>query len=269
MSGSRTSKCVYSRTPREDTRAVSPVIGFILIFSILIIGVSVYQVEVVPQDNHQTEFEHNQQLQNELLNLRDATHNTGQDNISRSVTVTPGTQYDSRTLARNPLPPAGTISTVELDENVTVIDENGTEIANRTSNAIVYTPDYNEYHDAPTTRIEHTLIYNDFEADNENVTRSGQRLIEPDRVVVPIVEGDLSESDVDRVSIRTTWVEQETHSTDNVTVTLSTENPDRWENEFEEAVENGPIENVISHESDGLVEFEANVSKVTIYRVQL
>ncbi len=243
---------------RDDTRAVSPVIGFILVFSILVMTFAVYQVEIVPQDNYQTEVEHNQQLQNELLNLRDAMHNTGQDNISRSVTITPGTQYNSRTFARNPLPPAGTISTVEFDTNVTIEYEDRDPL-NFTTSAIEYEPDYSEYHGAPTTRIEHTLVYNDFEADDATVTRSGPRLVEPNRLVIPIVRGDLSESTVDRVSVQAVKVDACSVDESGVSVTLPTHSPERLEEELED----------FEKENDETVRFNGDVSDVTIYMVSV
>ncbi|MFW5957258.1 MAG: hypothetical protein ACOCQ7_02355 [Natronomonas sp.] len=42
-----------------DTRSVAPVIGFLLIFVILIITFSGYQAFVVPSQNEGVEFDHN------------------------------------------------------------------------------------------------------------------------------------------------------------------------------------------------------------------
>lgn len=250
-----------------DTRGVTPLIGFILLFALLVMLFALYQVEYVTHKNFQAEYEHNQQVQNELIDLRDTSHTTGMDGISRTTTITLGTRYESGVVRINPVPPAGTVSTDEFSENVSV--EQDGNIWNFSTNALIYEPRYNEYSDAPTTRIEHTLLYNEFVQENTTVVRSGQRVIEPDRVVIPIVEGNLAESDIDRVSISVLHNEQHTLSLDeqeNVTVTLPTDEKELWEKQLA----GEPADRISVEESpDGSVRYTANVSEVTFYRIHV
>jgi len=67
----------------KDNRAVSAVIGFILIFGILTLTLTVYQAQIVPQQNAQTEFEHFEESQNELIELRNSISTAGQTDVSQ------------------------------------------------------------------------------------------------------------------------------------------------------------------------------------------
>ncbi|TKX42811.1 hypothetical protein EXE50_12435 [Halorubrum sp. ARQ200] len=42
----------------DDNRAVAPVIGVVILFGFLILALSLYQVEIVPQQNAETGFKH-------------------------------------------------------------------------------------------------------------------------------------------------------------------------------------------------------------------
>lgn len=103
-----------------DDRAVSPVVGFVLIFALIIIVFTLYQTNVVPAQNTEIEFKHGQDVQTDLNGLNDAIKATSADGTPRSQTIATGVQYPSRALAINPGPPIGTLRTqpapdLELD----------------------------------------------------------------------------------------------------------------------------------------------------------
>ena len=81
-----------------EDRGVAPVIGFILIFSFLIIAFSIYQGVIIPEQNKQAEFQHNERTQGQLLNLQDAIRRTGTTGVSQSVSIQVGADYPDRTL---------------------------------------------------------------------------------------------------------------------------------------------------------------------------
>lgn len=251
-----------------DSRAVSSLVGVILLFGFLIIGLSLYQATVIPSDNSKAEFIHSQEVQNDLVDLRDATHNSGADTLSRSSPVTLGTYYNARIFTINPAQPVGTVSTKDSATNITVEPNSSSESTEWkfSTNYIQYEPQYREYQDPPTTIIEHTLIYNSFELANTSQTRSGQRIIEPNRLVIPIVEGNVSITGTDTVSLRVTHRERKSvDNSDNVSVTFPTRVPELWEKEL--ASEN--IDNVTITTTPTTVEIEADVSEVIMYRVEL
>ena len=201
---------------REDKRAVSALVGAILLLAILIIALSSYQAFIVPNQNAETEFDHNQQVEDEMVEFRNALLEARLDNRERAPSVKLGTRYQSRTLAVNPPPATGTLqSTGQNNNNISVngtsADEDPIDF-NLTGNQFFeYTPSYSEYRDAGTIRYENTLVYHDFGSDN--VTLSNQRLLTGESPsgfdvdgtirLVPSEPG-IDEQGVDRVSYEPT-----------------------------------------------------------------
>jgi len=103
----------WSTTPilDGDDRAVAPVVGVVILFGFLILTLSVYQVEVVPQENAETEFTHFEEVQNEFIVLRNAISRAGQNNITQYESIRLGTTYQQRLFAINPPPPVGILQT--------------------------------------------------------------------------------------------------------------------------------------------------------------
>jgi len=127
----------------ENDRAVTPVLGFILLFGILIMLLSMYQVQVVPQQNAETEFQHFQDVRNDLIDLRNTISTAGQADRREFTSVTLGTTYRTRVATINPVPPAGTLRATE-PYNITV--SNGSEPYNMniSTRFLEYEPRYNE-----------------------------------------------------------------------------------------------------------------------------
>ena len=104
----------------DDERAVSPVVGFVLIFALIMIVFTIYQAEVVPAQNAEVEFKHSQAVESEMSRLNDAIDQAGSSGVSQSATIATGVQYPDRALAINPGAPAGTLKTSEKDYTVTI-----------------------------------------------------------------------------------------------------------------------------------------------------
>jgi len=141
----------------RDNRAVAPVIGFILALGILVLLLAIYQAQIVPQQNAETELEHHQETRDELRSLHNAISAVGVDQEPRFESINLGTSYESRTLGINPPPPAGTIRTEE--HNITIANESGntTDIPTQ---FIEYQPGYNEL-DIGSTWYENSVLYFD------------------------------------------------------------------------------------------------------------
>ena len=77
----------------DDSRGVSTVIGFIFIFAIVIILLSVYQAQFVPQENREVEFRHFQEAQSDMVEIRSAIATAGQADVSQYPTIRLGTTY--------------------------------------------------------------------------------------------------------------------------------------------------------------------------------
>ena len=184
-----------------DERAQSIQIGAVLLFAVLIIAFSSYQAFVIPQQNQEVEFNHNQQVQQQLQDLRNAIVSDNSRGV-RSVTVELGTQYPSRLIGRNPNSPSGRLRTADTaDESVDLTLSNarasgdvgdfwdGTPQRYNTG-TLVYEPNYNLYTSAPTTRYANSILYNNFPSAQLPV--SGQTIVQGREINLVALNGSLS-----------------------------------------------------------------------------
>ena len=183
-----------------DDRAVSAVVGFILIFGILVLTLSVYQAQIVPQQNAQTEFEHFEESQNELIELRNSISTAGQTDVSQFPSVTLGTNYQTRLLTINPAPPAGTLQTSEK-YNITISNGNPEDDLNISTRFLEYQPGYNEITVGPT-QYEHSVLYLD-ERDRGNNVRiiEDQHLVKDGTVRITPLQNEFQQTGTDRVTL--------------------------------------------------------------------
>ncbi|WP_276253405.1 CARDB domain-containing protein [Halomontanus rarus] len=249
---------------RVDERAVTVQIGAVLMLAILVSALALYQVSAVPDQNHETEFTHNERVAGELVELRDTIRNAGSERLEGGVPITLGAQYQTRTVAINPPAPSGRLSTSDPRpvkvENVTIEegDPDGTiqDVLDDppTTRLLTYDPRYNEYR-GPTTRIEHSLLYNEFGA--ANVTLEEQTMLDDDSVTLVFLEGSLSRSTTGTVSVDVETIggptgesKFESNGSGNVTITLPTDSPERWEAALGTTFEGSPQENARIRNSD-------------------
>lgn len=236
---------------RDGERGQSVQIGAVILFAGLVLLLATYQAVAVPAQNRGVEFDHNQQVRDDLLDLRNAVASTLGDATRQSVSVRLGTTYPSRVLAVNPPPATGhlrTVGTADGDVAVGIANAkaldgetddywNGTERTYGTG-AIAYRPDYNEYERPPSTVYESSVLYDAFAAEGTTVARSGQALVDGDRVTLVALNGSLQRSasgaasvDVRPVSASSTTVTVRNAEPDaNVTLRVPTRlSEDRWE----------------------------------------
>lgn len=96
-----------------DERAQAIKVGFIILFAFLLILFAIYQSVIVPNQNPEVEFNHNERVQGDMLELRNAilsAKSTGED---QQVTGELGTQLPARLIAINPADPSGALETTE------------------------------------------------------------------------------------------------------------------------------------------------------------
>jgi len=183
----------------DDQRAVSAVVGFILVFGLLTLSLAVYQAQVVPQQNAQTEFEHFEQNQDELVEFRNAISTAGQSKVSQFPSVKLGTLYQSRTFTINPAPPSGSLQTSQ-PYNITLEDETGTT-ENVSTRFVEYRPGYREV-SVGSTWYEHSVLYLD---ERES---SGLNIIEDQNIVsssgtvrITALQNEFQSTRTDRVTL--------------------------------------------------------------------
>ncbi|PSQ26503.1 hypothetical protein BRD03_10590 [Halobacteriales archaeon QS_9_68_17] len=195
----------------DDERAAAIQVGAVLLFGILIISMAMYQSTVVPDQNKGIEFNHNQEVQGQMQDLRNTVVSVPGGGNGGSVTVELGTRYPSRSLFVNPGPAYGSLRTVGTnDESVALrVDNasatgetgefwNGTERDFETG-ALVYQPNYHEYRNPPETVYEHSLLYNQFR--ENNLTVSDQTVVNDRQITLVTLDGNLSENGMDSASV--------------------------------------------------------------------
>jgi|AntDeeMetagen285_2_1112576.scaffolds.fasta_scaffold05930_2 hypothetical protein len=182
----------------DDTRGVSEVVGFILVFAVLILALSTYQAAIVPQQNAQTEFQHFEDVRNEMIELRNSISTAGQADVSQFPSVTLGTNYRTRTVTVNPPPPAGTLQTSE-PYNITIANKSGSQM-NISTRFIEYQPGYHEI-SIGSTWYEHSVLYLD-ERDRGGVSIiEEQNIVKNKTVRITALQNQFQETGTGRVTL--------------------------------------------------------------------
>ncbi len=258
---------------RAASRGQSVQVGVVILFGFVVIALSVYQATVIPAQNAQVEFNHNQDVQDDVIDVRNGILAAGTTGESRPTGVRLGTTYPSRTLFINPPPPSGTLRTT-APETVTVRNATAPGDAgdfwNRTRNfstrAVVYQPNYNEQGAAPSTVYDNTVVYNRFETNGgTTLPRTDQRVVDGDRITLVTVNGSLSASQSGTVTVDPSAVSpvrsRET-VTGNITIVIPTAlDSTTWRTLLEEELADGWVENVTDARGGTAVAIELNESR--------
>lgn len=191
-----------SRTFGLDERGVSEVIGSILVFGIVIMLLSIVQIQAIPNANEEIEYKHSQAVQQDLTQLSVAISETAATGNSRSASLKLGTTYPTRLLFYNPPPVQGRLKTTS-QANISITNVQSDSSAGRYLNnvapynistrALVYTANYNQYQAAPTRVREPTVYYENHS--NSTIVRSSN-FIDGSKINLIALGGDLSASGV-------------------------------------------------------------------------
>jgi hypothetical protein len=189
----------------RDDRGVSTLIGAVLLLGFLVVLLSIYQAQFVPIQNKQVEFDHSIEVQDDMLEVRNAILSADTTGRSTFATVKLGPQYDSRVVGVNPPPPSGTLETAPPG-NITVRDQSGSTVSDLCpttdpiqTRTLRYSPGYNEYREAPTIVYENTVVYLDY--GDETILLSDERLVEGTTVNINPLNTSLRETGIRRVSV--------------------------------------------------------------------
>ena len=214
-----------------DERGQSVQVGAAILLGFVVIAITIYQVEVVASQNAEVEFNHNQEVRQDLTELRNAISNAGSQGVSESVSVKLGTQYPPRTIFVNPPPvhgqiltqPAGNISFENAKLEAGSYDGNANRLLteNHSTSRIVYHPRYFELDDGGTTVLEHSLAFNVFQNNATNPMTS-QGIVNGDQLTLTVLRGNYSEQGTGSVSLDPTTV---TGPTDPVTISNNNSGP--------------------------------------------
>ena len=179
-------------------RAQAIQLGALLLFAILIINLSLYQVFVVPDQNGEIEFKHNEQAQEEMKIVRNTVFQTSVTGTDLTTSVQLAPQYPSRTVFVNPGPPSGSLRTESLGgvsfDNIEPTDNETSQfwIASTptpTTSRLVYRPNYNVY-TAPDTVYESSVVFNSGDGAPDR-TLTGQSIVNGRRISLVTLTGNV------------------------------------------------------------------------------
>lgn len=218
----------------RSERVVSTVIGFVLIFGIIIVSFSVYQAEIVPQQNSEVEFDHLQEIESDLIKLRSSISQTGQTDVRRTTSVRLGTQYPARIFALNPTDPRGSLETSD-SHNITIIDD-GISM-NLSTRFIKYEPDYYEIPSRPIY-YENSVLYR--QADDPVIIEDQNIVREESPVTMTVLQNDLFERGIERVTTEFYPSTKIRSMTGNLTIEIPTRlGRSYWSNQIDPEIYDG------------------------------
>ncbi|MFB6283250.1 MAG: hypothetical protein ABEK59_04850 [Halobacteria archaeon] len=191
------------RRSREED-AVSIIIFVLLMFGILVSFLAIQQSVTVPDQNLDTEFEHSQEVQSQMIQLRNTVQSVSKTGISQSTKIKLGTRYRLRPVLQNPLDPWSRLSNSTMREiivsNTTALNPETSEYwdgENKTfeTEAISNEPSYNIYQSAPTVVYENSVVYNNV-TDSEGtvgvaVLTKDQEIIDGKYIDIVAVKGNV------------------------------------------------------------------------------
>ncbi|MFB6170702.1 MAG: Ig-like domain-containing protein [Haloarculaceae archaeon] len=226
---------------RIDDRAVSEVLGAILIFALVLMLVVIIQVAAVPAMNQQVEFSHNHRVQGDVQDFQSNVDAIAADGGTRSTSIEMGTYYPTRFFLLNPSPPSGTLRTTETTarlDNVVAEGETGDywngDPHEYDSVRLTYEPQYNEYESAPRTVYEGWTLFNAHPNTDQTLDDTGP--VNGRKIDLVMLDGSLSTTQV-APYVLTATAESAPAETVSVTsdgepinITLQTElSADEWE----------------------------------------
>lgn len=232
-------------------------VGAILLFGILIVGLSLYQATIVPNQNEQVEFDSYLEASGDMEELQNQIGTAAARDYSTRTAVKTGAAYPSRTIFINPGPPGNRLRTSQIgDGNVTIAnatavngeEDNTIEYWNETrpytTTSLRFDPNYNRLQ-APSIVYENGILYrpaNDSVeppyGPNETIVVSQGSFVDGNRITLVTLDGDLDTGGMsptvvaNPVSAHTRTVVVENQSaTENVTITVSSRlDATTWEN---------------------------------------
>lgn len=198
----------YIRQLAADERAVSEVIGAVLVFGILIAVLALVQTQAVPATNEEVEFQHSQAIQTDMSELHEAISLTAAQGRSQSPTMKLGMTYPARLFFFNPSPVYGQLRT-NATANVTLDHVNSTEgvnllytggTYNYSTRPIEYRAGYHRFADEPVIIREVGTLYERYPA---GTRVQGGAFISGKQITLVTVNGTLQRNSLSAESVET------------------------------------------------------------------
>ena len=224
---------------------ISSIIGAVMLLALVFLLLTTVQAFAVPTWNEELEFDHNKDVQDDVLDLGSAIQSVASIGSPRTVSVKLGKRYPNRLVFVNPSPASGTLYTTGGFMNISHAESRENETKDYwdggresfPTELIIYEPNYNYYQDAPDIVYDNSYVYNYFrERQNHNNSLSQQILVTGKKIYVVALNGSLSTSQVDSesytirpISSSSRTISLTNSSNERINLTMETELlPENW-----------------------------------------
>lgn len=140
-----------------NSKAVSPLIGFILLLAIIMGFIGIVQSTWVPEWNKAAEAKHLDEVGYEVAKLSEAVSLAASTGNPAKVIIDAGVKYPEYYILISPSKGAGSVGKRELRVNISGITDSTPYTENFTSYAITYRPNY-LYSHSPEFVFEHSAV---------------------------------------------------------------------------------------------------------------
>lgn len=248
-----------------DERGQAGVIGFVIVFGFLVALLGVNQAFIVPIENEQVEFQHSQDVRDDVVDLRDDSIEASISVDQQATSIRLGTTYPNRYFALNPPDPSGTLQTTSPDENITVEDADF-DLAEETCGVgdtdgvdtifVDYEAEYNEFQSSVPLTVENTVTYR--KGEGRTVFDTEQNLIDGNRISIVRLTGDYQTTDTGVKSVDLLPSETGRNITnDGFNLTIPTKlDEDDWEELLSDEITNGNVTEVVGGDDNVTIVLE-------------
>ena len=220
----------------ENKKAVSNIIGTLLIFAVLVSLYGAYQSTAVPVWNKGVEYDHLDVVYSDMMSLKSDIEDVALHKSPKSSDIHLGVQYPERMIFMNPSEGAPGMLTVEKD--VKILVKYGINVAGTlTSHTKIFNSSritYESYGtiNSPKLVYEHGILIRDFRTSNN--TADDQSLIVGNNIYIPLVNASASSVksslDVESLDIYPYTLTGTRTEIESVNITMDTEYPRIWKN---------------------------------------
>ena len=244
-----------------DRRGQAVQVGAIVTLGFVVLAISIFQAQGVPQETVETEVEHNQEIADQLETFNASLAETTIIKTPQTTTLRLGTSYDGRPLFVYPPPTAGSLETTEpgtvVIENATATEDSepfenywNNETRTYNTSSIQYDIDYQELRNTPNVTFEYGFYGAQFDNRTQVNSPFNQPVVEGRDISLIVYDGELAERSsrtesvvVERVTHNTTVDLKPDPSTGPITLTLPTElDEEAWNETLDiDSYENGAV----------------------------
>lgn len=180
-----------------NERAQAMQIGFILIFGLFILMLTMYQANIVPDQNRKAEITHSNELEFEFSNIESNIFNTGMKGTPTTESYQMSMRYPSRLITINPYPPDWNLYT-SSPKNITISNE--TMEHNVSTRFLEQNINYRLYEKSPTYTHEQGFIYRNFGEEQTRVIDN--QFVLNDGFAIVALQGEYNETGYDSVRLQ-------------------------------------------------------------------